>query len=84
VNLFWEVQVDGATGRLLQTSYRWSDLIEKIQDGSILDMYFETNSSILKLIYAGIIGTSLLTFCITGFWLWAGPRLMRNLKDARP
>jgi len=30
----WEVQVDAATGEVLQTAYRRSDLIESIHDGS--------------------------------------------------
>lgn len=31
----WEVQVDLGTGRVLQTAYRRSDLIESIHDGSL-------------------------------------------------
>lgn len=34
LNSGWEVQVDLGTGRVLQTAYRRSDLIESIHDGS--------------------------------------------------
>lgn len=30
----WEIQIDGATGDILQTAYRRSDTIEQIHDGS--------------------------------------------------
>lgn len=77
---YWEVQLDGTTGKVLAVSKRNSDLIENIHDGSILDVLFNTNSDILKLIYTTIMGTALLTFTITGFWLWYGPKRMRKAK----
>lgn len=77
-NDYWEVQLDGATGEVLAVGKRRSDLIENIHDGSILDTLFSTNSDVLKLIYTTIMGTALLSFTITGFWLWYGPKRMRN------
>jgi Trk-type K+ transport system membrane component len=77
-NDYWEVQLDGATGKVLAVSKRNSDLIENIHDGSILDILFNTNSDILKLVYTTMMGTALLTFTITGFWLWYGPKRMRK------
>ncbi|MFZ1497354.1 MAG: PepSY domain-containing protein [Saprospiraceae bacterium] len=74
------VQLDGATGKLLHIEKRWSDMIENIHDGSILDIYFNTNKGIFKLVYTTIMGLALLTFTITGFWLWYGPKLMRKSK----
>ncbi len=35
-NHYWEVQLDGTTGELLQLSIRQSDVIENIHDGSFL------------------------------------------------
>lgn len=75
---FWEIQIDGATGKILHTDRRISDLVENIHDGSILDYLFNTKNGVLKLIYTSIIGVSLLTFTITGFWLWYGPKVMRK------
>ncbi len=75
-----EVQLDGATGQLLNIGKRHSDIIENIHDGSILDDYFNMSNDQIKLIYTTIMSLALLTFTITGFWLWYGPKRMRNTK----
>lgn len=75
---FWGLQLDGVTGRLLQIDRRRSDFIEKIHDGSILDLYFGITSGEIKLVYTTIMGLALLVFTITGFWLWYGPKKMRR------
>ncbi len=74
---FWSIQLDGSTGKLLHVERRRADYIEKIHDGSILDYYFDTSYGQIKLIYTTIMGLALLTFTITGFWLWYGPKRMR-------
>lgn len=79
---FYEIQLDGATGQLLQIAVRRSDYIEKIHDGSLLDYYLGTGNGEIKLVYTTIMGLALLTFTITGFWLWYGPKRMR--KAAMP
>ena len=75
---FYEVQLDGATGRLLQIDLRRSDVIEKIHDGSIIDYYLGFESGVFKLIYTGIMSLALMLFTVTGFWLWYGPKRMRK------
>lgn len=75
---FWGIQLDGATGKLLQVERRRSDFIEKIHDGSILDLYFGTPNGEIKLVYTTIMGLALLVFTVTGFWLWYGPKRMRK------
>lgn len=75
---YWEVQLDGATSNLLQLERRRSDFIENIHDASILDRYLGTTQEQIKLIYTSIMGLSLLTFTITGFWLWFGPKKMKK------
>jgi uncharacterized iron-regulated membrane protein len=77
---YWEVQVDGTTGKVLAIAQRRSDFIEDIHDSSILDKWLGTNSDVLKLIYTSITGTALLLFTVTGFWLWYGPKKMRKSK----
>ncbi|SDG64639.1 PepSY domain-containing protein [Psychroflexus sediminis] len=76
----WSIQLDGATGKVLNIGQRRSDWIENIHDGSIIDDFLGTNSSVFKLIYSSIMGVSLLGFTVTGFWLWYGPKRMRNRK----
>lgn len=76
-NNFWEIQLDGANGNLLNIGKRNTDFIESIHDGSILDNYFETSNGQIKLIYSTITGFALLLFSITGFWLWYGPKRMK-------
>lgn len=75
---FWGIQLDGATGKLLQVEQRRSDFIENIHDGSILDRYFGTSNGQIKLFYTTVMGGGLLLFTITGFWLWYGPKRMRK------
>jgi uncharacterized iron-regulated membrane protein len=75
---FYEVQMDGATGALLQIELRRSDVIEKIHDGSIVDYFLGFESGIFKLIYTTIMSFALTIFTITGFWLWYGPKKMRK------
>ncbi|MGB5434313.1 MAG: PepSY domain-containing protein [Maribacter sp.] len=78
---FWGIQLDGATGSVLHIEKRYSDLIENIHDGSILDRYFNTTNGQVKVIYTSVMGIALLIFTITGFWLWYGPKQMRKSKS---
>ena len=73
-----EIQLDGATGSLLNIGKRYSDTVENIHDGSILDRYFNTSYNQIKIAYTSIMSLALLLFTITGFWLWYGPKRMRK------
>lgn len=75
---YWGIQLDGATGELLHIESRRSDFIENIHEGSILDNYFDTSGEQIKLVYTSIMGLALLTFTVSGFWLWYGPKRMRK------
>lgn len=77
-NHYYGVQLDGATGKLLQIEKRRSDLIENIHDGSILDRYLGTSGEQVKLIYTSLMGLALLIFTTTGFWLWYGPKKLKK------
>ncbi|WP_026837693.1 PepSY domain-containing protein [Gillisia sp. JM1] len=72
------IQLDGTTGDLLQIGIRRADFIEQVHDGSILDDYFNTPNGIIKVSYTSIMGVALLLFSVTGFWLWYGPKRMKN------
>ena len=74
---YWGVQIDCTTGELLHIERRRSDFIEHIHDGSIVDHLVGTSDGQFKLAYTSIMGISLLTFTITGFWLWYGPKQFR-------
>lgn len=74
----WGLQIDGATGKVLHSERRYSDLIEHIHDGSVLDDYLGTSDNQIKVLYTTIMGLALLLFTITGFWLWYGPKRMRR------
>lgn len=75
---YWGVQIDCATGELLHIERRYSDLIENIHDGSYADRFFGTSYGQLKLAYTTTIGLALMTFTITGFWLWFGPKRFKK------
>lgn len=70
---YWEVQVDGKTGKALSVAQRHSDWIEHVHDGSIISDGF-------KLLYANYLGWGLLILSASGFWLWYGPRQIRKSK----
>ena len=74
---YWGVQLDCTTGELLHLERRRSDFIENLHDGSYLDYVFGTNYGQIKLVYTSIMGTALLIFTISGFWLWYGPKRYR-------
>jgi len=80
-NHYWEIQLDGATGNVLNIGKRYSDLFEDIHDGSILDDTFSTSNKQFELVYTTIMGLALLLFTITGFWLWYGPKKLKNSRN---
>ena len=71
----WEVQVDAATGEVLQASYRRSDLIETIHDGS----FFADAAKLWVFLPAALI---LLGLWISGVYLWLLPHLVRRRRRA--
>lgn len=75
---YWGIQIDCTTGELLHVERRKSDFIENIHDGSILDVLAGTSGGWFKLVYTSVMGTALLTFTISGFWLWYGPKQFRT------
>lgn len=62
----WEVQVDAATGEVVQVAYRRSDLIESIHDGS----WFHERAKLWIFLPSGVI---LLALWLTGMYLWILP-----------
>ncbi len=72
---YWEVQIDGATGKSLSVLQRHSDWIEHIHDGSIVGDMF-------KITYTNLLGWSLLILALSGFWLWYGPKVVRKMKTS--
>jgi hypothetical protein len=71
----WELQLDLATGDVLQVAYRRSDLIESLHDGS----WFHPAVKLWLFLPAGII---VLGLWITGIYLWWLPIGMRRRKRA--
>ena len=69
----WEVQVDTATGEVVQVAYRRSDLVESIHDGS----WFHERAKLWVFLPAGIV---LLGLWITGVYLWFLPYVARRRK----
>ncbi|MCX2738891.1 PepSY-associated TM helix domain-containing protein [Pontibacter anaerobius] len=71
---YWEVQLDGSTGKVLSVARRHSDWIEHLHDGSIISDGF-------KLISMNVLGIGLLVLTLTGLSLWFFPKQIRNLKQ---
>ena len=79
---YWEVQLDGTNGNVLNINRRRSDIIENIHDGTILDVLFNTKNDQFKLYYTTIMGLALLMLTVSGFWLWYGPKKLRKQKQS--
>lgn len=75
---YWGIQVDGATGKILNMQQRWSDMVENIHDGSIVDYLLNTRNGIFKLTYTTLMSIALLVFITSGFWLWYAPKLIKR------
>ena len=71
----WEIQVDSATGKVLQTAYRRSDLIESLHDGS----WFHEAAKLWLFLPAG---ATLLLLWISGIYLFLLPIRVRRRKAA--
>lgn len=71
----WEAQIDTHTADVLQVSYRRSDLIEQLHDGS----FFGSGVKLFVFLPTGIV---LLVLWGTGIYLFALPQL-RKLTKAR-
>ena len=72
----WEVQVDLATGAVLQSAYRRSDLIETLHDGS----WFHDAAKLWVFLPSGIV---LLVLWLTGIYLWWLPVGVRRRRRAQ-
>lgn len=71
----WEVQVDTATGEVLQVAYRRSDLIESLHDGS----FFADWTKLFLFLPSGVI---LLVLLGTGLYLFFLPHV-KNYRKRR-
>jgi uncharacterized iron-regulated membrane protein len=67
----WEIQIDGATGDVLQVAYRRSDLIESLHDGS----FFHDEVKLWIFFPSGLI---LLSLWISGLYMFLRPYLIRR------
>ncbi|RMH30382.1 MAG: PepSY domain-containing protein [Planctomycetota bacterium] len=72
----WEVQVDTATGEVVQVAYRRSDLIESIHDGS----WFHAAAKLWVFLPSGVV---LFILWLTGVYLWALPIWARRAGRRR-
>lgn len=72
----WEIQLDAATGAVLQTAYRRSDLIESLHDGS----WFHDLAKTWIFLPSGVI---VLVLWLTGIYLWVLPYRARRRRRER-
>lgn len=75
-NSRWEVQLDVASGEVLQVAYRRSDLIESLHDGS----FFHPLAKLGIFLPVGIV---VLMLWITGIYLFLLPYLARRANRER-
>ena len=69
----WEIQLDHQTGEVLQASYRRSDIIESIHDGS----FFHGRAKHFLFFPSA---TMLLLLCITGVYMFIVPFAARRKR----
>ena len=77
LNSGWEAQVDLGTGRVLQTAYRRSDLIESIHDGS----YFAGDWTKLGLFLPA--GLTMLLLWVSGLWMVWVPFIAKRRRSEK-
>ena len=70
----WELQIDLSTGAVLSSTYRRSDLIESLHDGSWFHDYVKTYVWVPNAVL-------LLTLWCTGVYLWILPRWVRARRE---
>ncbi len=80
---FSELQLDCTTGAVLSVNARYSDILEKIHDGSLLDFYLQTSNEQVKLTYTTLVSSGLMLLSFTGFWLWYNPKRIRKMKERK-
>ncbi len=69
----WEIQIDANSGKILQTAYRRSDIIESIHDGS----FFHDYVKMWIFLPSGVV---LLMLWLTGIYLFFLPFLARRRR----
>jgi uncharacterized iron-regulated membrane protein len=77
LNSGWEAQVDLGTGRVLQTAYRRSDLIESIHDGS----FFAGDWTKLGLFLPA--GLTMLLLWVSGMWMVWVPFIAKRRRSEK-
>ncbi|MEM1186106.1 MAG: PepSY domain-containing protein [Planctomycetota bacterium] len=75
-NTRWEVQIDTATGAVLQTAYRRSDLIESLHDGS----FFHDSVKLWVFFPSSL---ALTAMWATGLYLFVLPYISRRKRRAQ-
>ena len=75
-NNHWEIQIDTETGDILQSTYRRSDIIESIHDGS----WFHDSAKLWIFLPSGII---VLVLWITGIYLFFVPVISKRRNRIR-
>ncbi|WKY57017.1 PepSY domain-containing protein [Vibrio sp. SNU_ST1] len=71
-----EVQIDNASGKILQVAYRRSDLIESLHDGS----FFHEHAKLWLFLPAAII---LIILWISGIYMFLTPYILRRQNRKR-
>lgn len=72
----WEIQIDAATGEVMQTAYRRSDIIESLHDGS----WFHDKAKLWIFLPSAVLVTFLL---LTGLYLFFYPYFARYYNKKR-
>ena len=72
----WELQIDLQSGKVLSSTYRRSDLIESLHDGS----FFKDSAKLWVFLPNGLV---LLGLWVTGAWLWYLPFYAKRKKKKR-
>ena len=78
---FIELQVDCTTGKIVSRKTRYSDILEKMHDGSVIDYWFQNSNDNVKLFYTTCVSVGLILLSFTGFWLWFNPIRIKKIKS---
>jgi uncharacterized iron-regulated membrane protein len=70
---YWEAQINPVSGEILSLARRHSDWIEALHDGSLIGDNF-------KIVTMSVLGLGLCLMLVSGFYLWYGPKKIRQHK----
>jgi uncharacterized iron-regulated membrane protein len=77
----YNVQLDGASGKIIRIEQKNGGWIQDLHDGAIIGSWIGIKSGAAKTIYSSVLGLSLLFLTVSGFYLWYKPKQIKRKRN---